>query len=76
MFKIFNGLAPTYLVGRFKPINTVQNYYTRGHHLNYDIPKPNNDFLKNSPEYNGAVAWNNIPAIIRHLFCLIVLKIV
>ena len=65
MYKINNGLAPSYLSRHFKTVNSKHDYNLRGSQINCCTPHPSTNFLKSSIAYNGAVLWNSLPESIR-----------
>jgi hypothetical protein len=64
MHKIANNDAPMYLTSQFSRRNLMNDYNVgmtaRGSQVNFSLPKPNTNFMKNSLAYSGAVTWNSL----------------
>ena len=60
MHKIANSDAPMYLTSQFSRRNLMHDYNVRGSQVNFSLPKPNTNFMKNSLGYSGAVTWNSL----------------
>ena len=60
MHKIANNDAPMYLTSQFSRRNLMHDYNVRGSQVNFSLPKPNTNFMKNSLAYSGAVTWNSL----------------
>ena len=58
MHKIANNDAPMYLTSQFSRRNLMHDYNVRYSQVNFSLPKPNTNFMKNSLAYSGAVTWN------------------
>ncbi len=59
MHKIANNDAPMYLTSQFSKRNQMHDYNVRGSQVNFSLPKPSTNFMKNSLAYSGAVTWNS-----------------
>ena len=67
MYKMINGMTPSYLNGLFKYVNNVHSVCTRQSQAgNLYIPKCNTNYGKNSFRYKGSVLWNVISRNIRN----------
>jgi hypothetical protein len=60
MHKIANNDAPMHLTSQFSRRNLMHDYNVRGSQVNFSLPKPNTNFMKNSLAYSGAVTWNSL----------------
>ena len=60
MHKIANNDAPMYLTSQFSRRNQMHDYNVRGSQVNFSLPKPSTNFMKNSLAYSGAVTWNSL----------------
>lgn len=58
MYKILNGLAPSYLCERF-PVTQVRKKET------IHLPRPRTDLFMSSLTYSGGRLWNEIPEYIK-----------
>ena len=65
MFKILNGLAPTYLSEMFTFYTSLYNYGLRSSKMNLELPKNRTNYYKNSFAYNGAKIWNDLPSSLK-----------
>lgn len=61
MYKIINGISPSYLNEMFVPVNETHNHNLRNSEVNVKIPLPRSEYLKRSLAYSGAVLWNGLP---------------
>ena len=59
MNKIANNDAPMYLTSQFSRRDQMHDY-VRGSQVNFSLPKPNTNFMKNSLAYSGAITWNSL----------------
>ena len=59
MFKETRKLAPKYIQGLFKPIESC--YEIRDIENKLALPKPRTDYLKRSISYSGPALWNSLP---------------
>ena len=69
MCKISHSLTPKYINEMFqlRPLNdTLQSLRSSGT-INYVLPKPNKELLKQSMIYSGPLIWNNLPDKLKHL---------
>ena len=69
MYKISHSLTPKYINEMFQlqPLNdTLQSLRSSGT-INYVLPKPNKELLKQSLIYSGPLIWNNLPDKLKHL---------
>ncbi len=60
MYKIANNDAPMYLTSQFSKRSQMHDYNVRGSQVNFSLPKPSTNFMKNSLAYSGAVTWNSL----------------
>ena len=65
MFKILNGVAPSYLKELFQTHSTTLSYSLRSRDTNVLLPKPNTEYLKKSFKFSGAKLWNELPTEIK-----------
>ena len=65
MFKILNGLAPTYLSEMFTYNTSLHNYRLRSSKMNLELPKSRTNYYKNSFAYTGAKTWNDLPSSLK-----------
>ena len=49
-----------YLTSQFSRRNLMHDYNVRGSQVNFSLPKPNTNFMKNSLAYSGAATWNSL----------------
>ena len=61
MFKILNGMAPSYLTDQFQRNSTSLRYEGS----NVLLPKPNTEYLKKSFKFSVAKLWNELPIEIK-----------
>ena len=64
MFKIKQGLAPTYLSENFTTCESVHSYETRASKDAFYVPKVNSSG-QTTFMYTGIKAWNGLPTDIR-----------
>ena len=64
MFKIYNGVAPSYLSENFKLVREHHFYQTRASAKNFILPGVNSAG-RDSFYYTGAKAWNELPNAIK-----------
>jgi hypothetical protein len=74
MHKIANNDAPMYLTSQFSRRNLMHDYNVRGSQVNFSLPKPNTNFMKNSLAYSGAVTWNSLSDDIKSIEDVIAFK--
>ena len=60
MYKIVNGLAPSYMANMFSSHNGSQVYNLRNSTLNFEIPNTRTELYRNSFAFTGAKIWNEI----------------
>ena len=65
MFKILNGLAPTYLSEMFTYNTSLHNYGLRSSKMNLKLPKSSTNYYKNSFAYTGVKTWNYLPSSLK-----------
>ena len=61
MFKIINGLTPSYLSDMFTRTSSLSGYGLRSSRMNIELPKNKTNYFKNSFAFTGAKLWNNLP---------------
>ena len=61
IYKVLNGLAPTYLSDFFQVNSTILRYGFRNRDKNVVLPKPKTEYLKKSFKFSGAKLWNGLP---------------
>ena len=61
MYKIVNGLAPSYLADMFISQYGSQIYNLRNSALNFEIPNTRTELYKDSFAFSGAKIWNSLP---------------
>ena len=69
MYKISNSLTSQYINEMFylRPLNdTLQSLRSSGT-INYVLPKPNKELVKQGLIYSGPMIWNNLPDKCKHL---------
>ena len=65
MYKILNGLSPTYLHNLFTP-QSSSTYHSRSvSNRNLCIPRHSTESFKRTLQYSGAKLWNSLPLNIR-----------
>ena len=74
MYKIHNGLSPSYLRRLFTNTSNVHSHNLRNSKLNYYGPRPRTESAKGSLFYRRSVLWNKIPLEIGNLPGLNVFK--
>ena len=67
MFKCIHGLAPSYLSDEVVMNCDVNMRNTRSHPMNVYVPSVSSQFAKMSFKYAGAVAWNDLPFILKDI---------
>ena len=66
VFKVFRGLAPSYVSKDFKPVSLVHNYRTRHSVSDFFIPSSDEvGVMSYSFRYSAAKAWNDLPPNIK-----------
>ncbi len=62
-----NGLVPQYLAETFSNVSDKHEHHTRAQtRQNLTLVKPNNNQLKRSFKYSGALNWNNLNPVKRN----------
>ena len=65
MYKILNGLSPTYLHHLFSP-QSSSTYHSRSvSNRNLCIPRHSTESFKRTLQYSGAKLWNSLPLNVR-----------
>ena len=65
VFKIINGLAPSYLSDMFTRTSSLSGYGLRSSRRNFELPKNRTNYFKNNFAFTGAKLWNNLPNSLR-----------
>ncbi len=52
--------APMYLTSQFSKRAQMHDYNVTGSQVNFSLPKPSTNFMKNSLAYSGAVTWSSL----------------
>jgi hypothetical protein len=66
VFKILNGMAPTYLSDLFTNTHTIHSRSLRSSsHNNIYPPRPRLELFKNSFAYTGSILWNALPQQVK-----------
>ena len=65
MFKVVNGLCPTYLSDMFTFNNSLNDYSLRSSRTNLELPKNRTNYYKNSFAFSGAKVWNALPSNLK-----------
>ena len=65
MFKIINGLTPSYLSDMFTRTSSLSDYGLRSSRMNFELPKNRTNYFKNSFAFTGAKVWNNLPNALK-----------
>ena len=65
MYKVLNGLAPSYLSELFQFNSTSLTYGLRERGTNVVLAKPKTEYLKKSFKFSGAKLWNDLPLITK-----------
>ena len=73
VFKVRHGLAPSYLSDRFKRVDDMHSYNTRGSRRNFSVSNEICDSLK-SFSYTAVKDWNSLPSFLKELDSLTVFK--
>ena len=61
MYKIVNGLVPSYMADMFSSQYGSQVYNLRNSTLNFEIPNARTELYRNSFAFTGAKIWNELP---------------
>ena len=61
VYKIVNGLAPSYMADMFSSQYGSQVYNLRNSTLNFEIPNARTELYRNSSAYTGVKIWNELP---------------
>ena len=61
LYKIVNGLAPSYIADMFSSQYGSQVYNLRNSTLNFEIPNARTELYRNSFAFTGAKIWNELP---------------
>ena len=61
MYKIVNGLVPSYMADMFSSQYGLQVYNLRNSTLNFEIPNARAQLYRNSFAFTGAKIWNELP---------------
>ncbi len=76
VYKCRNGLVPQYLAETFSNVSDKHEHHTRAHtRQNRTLVKPNNNQLKRSFKYSGALNWNHLNPVIRNATSLNIFKV-
>ena len=54
--------APSYLIDQFHRVIVTTSYSLRNNYINLKLPMANTENVKKSFIYQGALAWNALPA--------------
>ncbi len=74
MYKVLNGMAPSYLNDLFKNVNSIHSLCTRQSKAgDLYIPRCNTNYGKNTFQYKGCILWNVTDRNIRNYSLLTVL---
>ena len=66
MYKAIHGDAPQYMCNQLTMACEYHNRDTRySSSMNVHVPKPKHESLRNSFQYSGAVAWNQLPMFLK-----------
>ena len=65
MFKIINGLTPSYLSDMFTRTSSLSDYGLRSSRMNFKLPKNRTNYFKNGFAFTGAKVWNNLPNALK-----------
>ena len=63
MYEVYNHLAPTYLLEKFKTLEC--GYNLRGSSTKLSLPLPKTNYGKRRFGYKGAYLWNQLPQHMR-----------
>ena len=66
VFKVKHGLAPSYLSDRFKRVDNMHSYNTRGSKRNFSVSDETCNSLK-SFSYTAVKEWNLLPSSLKEL---------
>ena len=61
MFKMINGLTPSYLSDMFTRTSSLSDYGLRSSSMNFELPKNRTNYFKNSFAFTGANVWTHLP---------------
>ena len=65
MFKVVNGLCPSYLSDMFTFHKTRNGYSLRSSNTDLVIPKTRTNYYKNSFAFSGVKVWNALPCSLK-----------
>ena len=68
--------ASSYLIDRFYRVFDTTSYNLRNNDINLKLPMANTENLKKSFIYQGALAWNALPAYLRTITSLEAFKLI
>ena len=61
MFKIINGLTPSYMSEMFTFSTDLNDYNLRSSKMNLELPQNRTNYYKNSFGFTGVKVWNALP---------------
>ena len=62
--------TPSYLIDQFHRVIDTTSYNLRNNYINLKLPMTNTENVKKSFIYQGALAWNALPADLRTITLL------
>ena len=65
MFKVINGLTPSYLSDMFTRTSSLSDYGLRSSKINFELPKNRTNYFKNSFAFTGSKVGNNLPNALK-----------
>ena len=70
MYKIVNGLAPSYMADMFSSQYGSQVHNLRNSTLNFEIPNARTELYRNSFAFTGEKIWNELPGDLKNVSSL------